>query len=86
MRRKNRKWVATAVVLYLGVMWLAYRWGIHQRPTNGPLLEQIENEAVRKGLENARKKPASKFCPARERIASTPPAPRSSRHATTRPT
>jgi hypothetical protein len=51
LRRKNRKWVATAVVLYLGVMWLAYRWGIHQRPTNGPLLEQIENEAVRKGLE-----------------------------------
>ena len=51
MRRKNHKWVATAVVLYVGVMWLAYRWGIHQRPTNGPLLEQIEKEAVRKGLE-----------------------------------
>src|SRR6266568_370796 len=35
MRRKNRKWVATAVALYLFVMWSAYRWGIAQRPTDG---------------------------------------------------
>ena len=51
MRRKNRKWVATAVVLYLIVMGLAYRWGVSQRPTTGPILEHLENEAVRKGLE-----------------------------------
>jgi hypothetical protein len=51
LRRKNRKWIAIAVVLYLIVMGLAYRWGVNQRPTTGPLLEHLENEAVRKGLE-----------------------------------
>jgi hypothetical protein len=51
LRRKNRKWMATAVVLYLIVMVLAYRWGVSQRPTTGPLLEHLENEAVRKSQE-----------------------------------
>jgi hypothetical protein len=51
MHRKNRKWVATAVVLYLFVMWSAYRWSIRQIPDDGPILDHIEKEAVRKGLE-----------------------------------
>jgi hypothetical protein len=51
MRRKNRKWVAFAAALYLCIMWSAYRWGVHQKPTDGPILERLENEAVRKGLE-----------------------------------
>jgi hypothetical protein len=48
MRRKNRKWVATAIVLYLGVMYSAYRWSIAQRPQDGPILEHIQSEEVRK--------------------------------------
>ncbi len=51
MRRKNRKWVAIAAALYLFVMWSAYRWAISERPTDGPLLDHIENEAVRKQAE-----------------------------------
>jgi hypothetical protein len=48
MRRKNRKWVATAVALYLLVMWSAYRWSIGQRPADGPILEHIQHEEMRK--------------------------------------
>ena len=48
MRRKNRKWVATAVALYLFVMWAAYRWAIDQRPADGPILEHIQREDMRK--------------------------------------
>ena len=51
MRRKNRKWVATAVVLYLFVMWSAYRWAIAQRPTDGNIFEHIEREAKRKNAD-----------------------------------
>lgn len=48
MRRKNRKWVAIAIVLYIGVMYSAYRWSIAQRPKDGPILEHIQSEEVRK--------------------------------------
>ncbi|HMD77096.1 MAG TPA: hypothetical protein VKG86_06955 [Terracidiphilus sp.] len=48
MRRKNRKWAATAVALYLFVMWSAYRWSVGQRPTDGPILEHIQHEEMRK--------------------------------------
>ncbi len=51
MRRKNRKWVATAVVLYLLVMWSAYRWGIAQRPAEGSIFHQIEHKASLRQLE-----------------------------------
>ena len=51
MRRKNRKWVATAVALYLFVMWSAYRWSIAQRPTDGPIFEHIQREEARKDRE-----------------------------------
>ena len=48
MRRKNRKWAATAVALYLLVMWSAFRWSVGQRPTDGPILEHIQHEEMRK--------------------------------------
>jgi len=49
MRRKNRKWVALAVILYLFVMYSAYRWAIAQRPSYGySMLTHIQNEEVRK--------------------------------------
>lgn len=51
MRRKNRKWVAVAAVVYLFVMWCAYRWAIGQRPADGNILDRIEREEVRKNRE-----------------------------------
>src|SRR5437764_972872 len=51
MRRKNRKWVATAAALYFFVMWSAYRWGVAQRPTDGNIFEHIEREGLRKNAE-----------------------------------
>jgi hypothetical protein len=58
MRRKNRKWVAIAVGLYLFVMWSAYRWAIAQRPTDGNIFDRIEREGVRR-LEEERAKEAA---------------------------
>jgi len=58
MRRKNRKWVATGVALYLFVMWSAYRWGVAQRPTDGNIFEHIEREAKRKNAEDRAKESA----------------------------
>lgn len=55
MRRKNRKWVALAVGLYLFVMWSAYRWAIAQRPADGNILDHIEREGVRKLAEERAK-------------------------------
>jgi len=48
MRRKNRKWVGLAVILYLGVMWSAYRWAIDQRVPEGNIFVRIEREGVRR--------------------------------------
>jgi hypothetical protein len=50
MRRKNRKWVAIAGLLYLFVMWSAYRWGIAQRMTDGNIFDRIERESNAKRL------------------------------------
>jgi hypothetical protein len=54
MRRKNRKWVATAVVLYLFVMWSAYRWAINQWLPDGNIFQRLEREAVRRQQAEAR--------------------------------
>ncbi|MGC1450559.1 MAG: hypothetical protein WA830_11020 [Candidatus Sulfotelmatobacter sp.] len=48
MRRKNRKWVAMAVVCHLFVMWSAYRWAIAQRPPNGNILDHRDRESARR--------------------------------------
>ena len=60
MRRKNRKWVAIAVALYLAVMWFAYRWSIAQRPTDGDILTHIEREGVRRLAEERAKEERAK--------------------------
>jgi hypothetical protein len=59
MRRKNRKWVATAVVLYLFVMYSAYRWAVSERPTDGPILDHIQREEVRKFKERRAREAAA---------------------------
>lgn len=46
MRRKNRKWVALVVALYVLVMWSAWHWAVKQRPADGSIFEHIEREAV----------------------------------------
>ena len=75
MRRKNRKWVATAVALYLLVMWSAYRWGIAQRPTDGNIFEHIEREAKRKNAEDRAKAAATQPKPTGEsRLTAAGPA------------
>ena len=75
MRRKNRKWVAIAVALYLFVIWSAYRWGVAQRPTDGNLFEHIEREAKRKNAEEAAKAAAVQPKPTGEsRLTAAGPA------------
>jgi hypothetical protein len=80
MRRKNRKWVATAVVLYLAVMWSAYRWSIAQRPVDGNIFDHIDREIKdreikRKNAEAAAKEAAAQLKPTGEsRLAAAGPA------------
>lgn len=59
MRRKNRKWVATAVVLYLFVIWSAFRWSVSQRLPDGNIFVHIERERVRKETERLAKEAAA---------------------------
>jgi len=66
MRRKNRKWVATAVALYVFVMWSAYRWGVAQRPADGNIFDHIERETNRKNAEAAAKEAAAQPKPTGE--------------------
>src|ERR1700690_1015240 len=75
MRRKNRKWVATAVVLYLAVMWSAYRWSIAQRPVDGNIFDHIDREVKRKNAEAAAKEAAAQPRPTGEsRLTAAGPA------------
>jgi hypothetical protein len=75
MRRKNRKWVATTVVLYLAVMWSAYRWSIAQRPVDGNIFDHIDREIKRKNAEAAAKEAAAQPKPTGEsRLTAAGPA------------
>lgn len=49
MRRKNRKWVALGIFLYLGVMYSAFRWSVGlRRPGEDSLFLQKQREDVRR--------------------------------------
>jgi hypothetical protein len=80
MRRKNRKWVATAVLLYLAVMWSAYRWSIAQRLPDGNIFDHIDRqikdrEIKRKNAEAAAKEAAARLKPTGEsRLTAAGPA------------
>ncbi len=63
MRRKNRKWVAMAVGIYLLIIWSAYRWGARQRIPEGNILVRIAHEA---GLKQAQKQAAERARAAQE--------------------
>ena len=59
MRRKNRKWVAITVGLYLSVMVSAYRWGISQRMPEGNIFVKQEREGIRRLAEEKAKEAES---------------------------
>jgi hypothetical protein len=59
MRRKNRKWVAMAVVAYLFVMWSAYRWGIAQRLPEVNIFSRIEHDGIKRLAEEKAKAAAA---------------------------
>jgi len=44
MRPRHYKWLAAAAAVYLFLMWSAYRWSVAQRPTDGPLFDQINRK------------------------------------------
>ncbi len=75
MRRKNRKWVALAVVLYLGLMYSAVRWSISQRMPEGNIFNKIEQDGIRRL--NAERAQQAKLAPkptGESRLAAAGPA------------
>src|ERR1700735_4420012 len=75
MRRKNRKWVATAVVLYLIVMYSAYRWAIAQRIPEGNIFFRIEQQEIKRlADERAAKSQAAPQPTGESRLAAAGPA------------
>lgn len=79
MRRKNRKWVALAVALYLFIAWRAYRWGASQSLPDGNILVHLEREELRKQAAERAKKAAASAEPQPEltgasRLAAAGPA------------
>jgi hypothetical protein len=67
MRRKNRKWVALGIGLYLLVMWSAFRWSVHlnQLFPERNIFLRLEHEAE---LRNAGHQPE-------EKESNPPPSP-----------
>ena len=59
MRRRNRKWVAIAVGLYLLILFSAARWSIHQRPSDGNIFTGIERNGIRRLAEERAKAAAA---------------------------
>ncbi len=55
MRRKNRKWVAVAVIIYLGIIVAAFRWSASQRLPGEPniITKHINDELKRMAAEKA---------------------------------
>lgn len=46
MQRKNRKWLAIGIGLYLVVMVSAFRWSMHQNDPEGNVFNRIEHEGI----------------------------------------
>jgi hypothetical protein len=79
MRRKNRKWVALAIGIYLLIMVSAYRWGATQHIPEGNIFVRMEHEGIRRQAEErARTVPEHAPTPptptAEVRLASAGPA------------
>lgn len=63
MRRRNRKWVAIGVVLYLFVIWSAFRWGSGLRVPEGNIFLKLEREGIRRQQEEQSKKAKQEAIP-----------------------
>ncbi len=76
MRRKNRKWVALAVALYVLIIISAFRWSLHQRLPGEPnLLVKRDRAALERIREEAAKKAAPSLQPTAEsRLSAAGPA------------
>jgi hypothetical protein len=48
MTRKNRRYVAIAAVLYLFIIWSAFRWGASQRLPEGSVFNRIERDGIKR--------------------------------------
>src|SRR5579863_1906877 len=85
MRRKNRKWVAIAVGLYLLVMVSAYRWSVGNRlPGEDNLFIKIQREGVRRLAEEKAKEAAAVPNPTGEsRLTAAGPAYAAARYDAT---
>ena len=70
MRPRHYKWLAGAAAFYLFIMWSAYRWSVAQRPTDGPLFEQIN----RKGYARLAAERAKAAIPQEESLEPAPAA------------
>ena len=85
MRRKNRKWIAMAVVCHLFVMWSAYRWAIAQRPPDGNILDHRDRESARRKAQELAREAATQPPPNGEsRLTATGPAFVAARYDATR--
>lgn len=52
MRRKYRPYIALGVGLYLYIMWSAFHWEKSQRLPDGNIFQHLENERIRKFVED----------------------------------
>src|SRR5579863_7622883 len=57
MKRKYRPYIALGVGLYLFIMWSAFHWEQSQRLPDGNIFQHIENERIRKFVEDQKKHP-----------------------------
>jgi len=74
MRRKNRKWVALAVGLYLLIIVSAFRWSLHQRLPEGNIIKKHEREVLeRMAKERAKNTPAAPQPTGESRFAAAGP-------------
>jgi len=75
MRRKNRKWVAIGIGLYLLVMVSAVRWSINlRRPGEVGLFTKIEREGVKRLAEEKAKEAAAPKVTGESRLTAAGPA------------
>ena len=75
MRRKNRKWVALAVITYLGIMVAAFHWSASQKLPEGNLFTKIINDDLkRRAAEKAEQDKLAPKPTGESRLASAGPA------------
>jgi hypothetical protein len=70
MTRKNRRYVAIAAVVYLFILWSAFRWGSSQSLADGSIFNRIERDGIKRLAEEK----------AQAALQQTPPSPTGEEH------